>query len=259
MCGILTLITSVFPSNGSDGGGEVTPFNMCNSRGQKRPLTKEQTQAIQLWLYQSKQWRDLALLMLGTDSNLRSCDLLRLKVYDVVDIHRQVRTYIIGRQQKTNRTIECYLSEPTRHAIGHFITMSGKQSGDYLFTRLKSRKDKLANSPITREAYALRIKQWVTAIGLDPTRYSTKTLRKSRIRPILEAAKFDYQVPMAVLGHADIRSTVHYCALPTETALAISAQVQFFTPLDFETSPLASENLQKNLTKPQKGVQNEDI
>ncbi len=210
---------------------------MCNSRGQKRPLTKEQTQAIQQWLFRAKKWRDLALLMIGTDSNLRSCDLLRLKVHDVVDIHGHVRTHLIGRQQKTNRTVECYLSAPTRAAVAHFISVTDKQSGDYLFTRLKSRKDKPANSPISREAYALRIKQWVTAIGLDPARYSTKTLRKSRIRPILELANYDLQVPMVILGHADIRSTVKYCALPTETALAISAQVQFFTPLDFEPSP----------------------
>jgi len=197
--------------------------------------------------------------MLGTDSNLRSCDLRRLKVHDVVDIHGRVRSYIIGCQQKTKRTVECYLSEPTREAISHFITVTEKQSGDYLFTRLKSRKDKPANSPISREAYALRIKIWVTAIGLDPSRYSTKTLRKSRIRPILEAANHDYQVPQIVLGHADIRSTIHYCALPTETALAISAQVQFFAPLDFGDPAESAGKSQISLTKPQKGVQNEDI
>ena len=153
---------------------------------------------------------------------------------------------------KTNRTIECYLSEPTRAAVSHFIAVTEKQSGDFLFTRLKPRKDKPDNSPISREAYALRIKIWVAAIGLDPSRYSTKTLRKSRIRPILEAANNDYQVPQIVLGHADIRSTIHYCALPTETALAISAQVQFFTPLDFNNPAESAGKPQINLTKPLK-------
>ena len=73
---------------------------MSNSRDSKHPLTKTETQAIQKWLHKTKQWRDLALLMLGTDSNLRSCDLRRLKVQDVVDIHGRVRKYIIGHQRK---------------------------------------------------------------------------------------------------------------------------------------------------------------
>jgi len=203
--------------------------------GTKLPLSADHTKAIQEHLTRRKQWRDLALLMLGVDSLLRSCDLLKLTYDDVVDANGNIRTHLVRRQKKTRRTVECYLTSPTREAVELWITQSGKSSGDYLFTRLRSRSDKVANSPISRNAYALRVKSWVRTIGLDPARYSTKTLRKSRIRPILEKAGFDYQVPQILLGHTDIRSTVHYCGIARETALQIAAEVQFFDPLNLTT------------------------
>ena len=208
------------------------PTPMSANYGTKLPLSADHTKAIQEHLTRHQQWRDLTLLMLGVDSLLRSCDLLKLTYDDVIDINGNIRTYLVRRQKKTRRTVECYLTSPTRRAVELWITQSGKTNGDYLFTRLKLRSDKVANTPISRNAYALRVKSWVSAIGLDPSRYSTKTLRKSRIRPILEKAGFDYQVPQLLLGHSDIRSTVHYCGIAHETALQIAAEVQFFDPLN---------------------------
>jgi len=202
--------------------------------GRKLPLTKTEAQAIQRHLQCQKCWRDLALFMLGVDSLLRSSDLLKLRVQDVTDNHGHIRTYLSQRQKKTKRPVECYLSEPTREAVAHWIAVTDKSTDDFLFTRLKSRKD--LNTPISSTMYRLLVKQWVDAIGLDPTRYSTKSLRKSRVRPILEAANHDYQVPQILLGHADIRSTIHYAAIAEETALAVSAKVQFFNPLNLPNS-----------------------
>jgi len=175
--------------------------------GSKKPLSPEHTRAIQSFLIQERRWRDLGLFMLGVVTRL---------------------------QNKTRRPVECYISEPTRNAVKFFIEECNKQSGDYLFTRLRPRKGQNSNVPISRKAFAELVKHWVSAVGLDPTRYSTKTLRKSRVRPILEKAKFDYQVPRLLLGHSDIRSTVHYCAVAEETALQISAEVQFFDPTNFQ-------------------------
>ena len=202
--------------------------------GRKLPLSKTEAQAIQRYLQCQKCWRDLALFMLGVDSLLRSSDLLKLRVQDVTDNRGNIRTYLSQRQQKTRRPVECYLSEPTRVSVAHWIAVTDKSANAFLFTRLKSRKD--LNTAISSTMYRLLVKQWVEAIGLDPTRYSTKSLRKTRIRPILEAANHDYQVPQILLGHADIRSTIHYAAIAEETALAVSAKVQFFNPLNL-TNP----------------------
>lgn len=208
---------------------------MNNSRGDRLPLTLEQAQAVQHYLIREEAWRDLALFMVGIDSHLRASDLLRLRVTDIVNVHGQVREKITGRQQKNKSTYEGYLSSPTREAVAHWITFSSKSGTDYLFTRLKPKRGQ-ENLPISREAFGSRLKLWVTAIGLDPVHYSTKTLRKSRIRPILEAANFDYQVPQTVLNHADIRSTIQYCRVAKDHAFAISRSVEFFTPLNLTNS-----------------------
>ncbi len=202
---------------------------MSNSRGDRLPFTLEQTQDIQKWLLGTGQWRDLTLLTIGTDSHLRASDLLRLKIHDLVDIHGAVRERIFGPQKKNKSTYEGYLSAPTRDAVEHWIAVSGKTSEDYIFTGLK-RQD---GHPITREALGRRVKAWATQIGLDPTQYSTKSLRKSRVIPILEAANFDYQVPKEVLNHADIRSTIYYCKVSRTRAFTISRSVQFFNPMNF--------------------------
>jgi len=220
-----------------------------NSYGKKRPLTVVQTKQIQHYLIQNQSWRDLALFMVGVDSLLRSVDLRHLKYDDMIDVHGNVRSFIIRRQQKNKTTVECHLSKPTQAAVKFWIRSSNKASGDYLFTPLRRRKDMAHNRPISREAMGNIIKRCVTAIGLDPVRYSTKTLRCSRVRPILELAKNDYQIPRLLLGHADIRSTIHYCAVDQEQALEISKAVQFFDPMDLESPAAVNQKPHKNLTK----------
>lgn len=209
---------------------------MKNSCGDRLPLTHEQAQSIQHYLIREEEWRDLALFMVGIDSHLRASDLLKLTVRDITDTHGKVREKLIGRQQKNKSTYEGYLSSPTREAVAHWIAYEQKRDDDFLFTRLKPKIGADKNIPISREAFANRVKVWVSAIGLDPKHYSTKTLRKSRIRPILEAAGYDYQVPQTVLNHADIRSTIHYCRVERDKAFAISRSIQFFDPLNL-TNP----------------------
>jgi len=126
--------------------------------------------------------------------------------------------------------------------VAHWIRISDKHVGDYLFTRLRERCDLPTNSPISRDTIAAIVKQCASAIGLDPTRYSTKTLRKSRVTPILKLAQNDYQVPRVLLGHADIRSTIAYCAIETGRALDFSKAVQFFDPIE-------RSNLSSSFTK----------
>lgn len=225
----------------------------ANACGRKHPLSVEEAHAIQKWLIQTKSWRDLVIIMVGIDTLLRSVDLRHLKYDDVIDVHGGVRSLLLVRQRKTERTLECYLSSPTRRAIAHLIKVSGKTAGDYLFTHTKQRNDIAANTPISREALASVVKKCVAAIGLDPSRYSTKTLRCTRVRPILQYAGNDYQIPRQLLGHADIRSTVHYCAINAEEALEASRAVQFFEDLPLiasvHSTAKLSESFDKNRSK----------
>lgn len=220
------------PVSSKNGHITFSKTSMSNSTGDRLPFSLEQTQAIQHHLIRKERWRDLALFTVGVDSHLRSSDLLVLRVCDLADPNGRVRERIFGRQRKNKPTYEGYLSEPTQEAVRHWIEVSGKSSSDFLFTPIKGE----AERPIRRETFGRLVKQWAEAIGLDPIYYSTKSLRKSRIRSILEAADYDYQVPKEVLNHADIRSTIYYCRLERDRAFAISRSVKFFKPMDLHPS-----------------------
>lgn len=209
------------------------PFLMPTNVGTKSPLCPSHIKAIQAYLFDRAAWRDLALFMVAIDTLLRGCDLLKLRASDMVEESGKVRERLAIQQQKSRRTVEVQLSEPTRRALAYWLTCSGKTGPDFCFTSLA--RNGTGERPLTTAAYRQLVKKWVAAIGLDPARYSTKTLRKSRVRPILEAAGLDYQVPQILLGHADIRSTIHYAGIAQEHALAIGAQVQVFERQSFPT------------------------
>lgn len=60
------------------------PWNKGKLTGQKRPFTLRQIWEIRIRLQIAGRVRDLALFNLGIDSKLRGCDLVRLRVSDVV-------------------------------------------------------------------------------------------------------------------------------------------------------------------------------
>ena len=61
-----------------------TPWNKGRLIGQKRPLLAKQVWAIRARLELVGNLRDLALFNLAIDSKFRGCDLVRLKVTDLV-------------------------------------------------------------------------------------------------------------------------------------------------------------------------------
>jgi len=200
--------------------------------GKKLALTKSETITIQKMLIRQQRWRDLALFMLGIDSLLRVSDLLKLRVSNVADTNGQVQSQFHFTQTKTKRSVEIYLTLPTQQAVKHWIQSSSKNSEDYLFTRLRRRGN--PNTPISDIMLRLLIKEWVEAIGLDPKRYSSKTLRKTRVRALLETANYDYAVVQKLLGHSNLQSTIHYVDLAQDTAKQCAERVQYFEPLPLQ-------------------------
>lgn len=64
--------------------GHVTPWNKGKLLGQKPPLKLKEIWAIRIRLQLDHRARDLALFNLAIDSKLRGCDLVGLRVHDVV-------------------------------------------------------------------------------------------------------------------------------------------------------------------------------
>ena len=95
--------------------------SMARLTGQKPPLKPREVWAIRVRLQIAGKPRDLALFNLAIDSKLRSCDLVALRVSDVVT-GDNVRERAVIIQQKTGRPVQFELTEPTRRAISAWIT-----------------------------------------------------------------------------------------------------------------------------------------
>ena len=96
------------------------PWKKGRLIGQKRPLLPKQVWAIRARLELAGNLRDLALFNLAIDSKLRGCDLVRLKVVELVSNDRiRERASII--QSKTNRPVQFEVSESTRDSLWKWL------------------------------------------------------------------------------------------------------------------------------------------
>ena len=121
----------------------VTPkrktWNKGRIIGQKRPLLPKQVWAIRTRLEITGNLRDVALFNVAIDSKLRGCDLVRLKVTDLVTADR-VRERASVIQSKTNRPVQFELTENTRESIANWVFMPEMVGCGFMFpSRLHDR------------------------------------------------------------------------------------------------------------------------
>ena len=100
--------------------------------GQKRPLLAKQVWAIRARLELAGNPRDLALFNLAIDSKLRGCDLVRLKVTDLV-VSDRVRERVTVVQSKTQRLVQFEVSENTRDSIWKWVCRPEMLGCTFLF------------------------------------------------------------------------------------------------------------------------------
>ena len=81
--------------------------------GINRPLTQKQICAISFHLDREARLRERALFGLAIDSKLRRCDLVKMKIGDIV-AGEDIRTRAIAIQQKTNRPVQFKLTGDVR-------------------------------------------------------------------------------------------------------------------------------------------------
>ncbi len=96
------------------------PWNKGRLIGQERPLLPRQVWAIRARLEIAGNLRDLALFNLAIDSKLRGCDLVRLKVADLV-VGGSVRDRVSVIQSKTGRSVQFEVSENTRKSVLEWV------------------------------------------------------------------------------------------------------------------------------------------
>lgn len=84
--------------------------------GTKRPLTKKEIWAVRFHLDREGRLKDKALFDLAIDSKLRGCDLVKIKIGDVV-AGVEVRSRATVIQQKTNRPVQLELTVDVRATL----------------------------------------------------------------------------------------------------------------------------------------------
>lgn len=149
---------------------ELRPWNEGRLLGAKRPLKPQQVWAIRFWLDQHRRLRDRALFDFATDSKLRGCDVVRVRIGDTVAGGR-IRDRAVVVQQKTKRPVQFELVDPARKSLLAWLECRGGTLNDFVFP---SRNDYMGH--ISTRQYARLVRELVAGIGFRrrntvPTRF----------------------------------------------------------------------------------------
>lgn len=88
--------------------------------GQKRPLKPKHVWATRVRIELTENHRDLALFNMAIDSKLRGCDLVRIKVVDVM-ASGQIKERSSVLQSKTQKPVRFEISEGTRTSVAKWM------------------------------------------------------------------------------------------------------------------------------------------
>ena len=108
------------------------PWNAGRKLGGKRALKPQQVWAIRFRLDRERRLRDRAMFDLAIDSKLRGCDVVKIKIGELVSGGR-VRSRAIVIQQKTGRPVQFELLEHTRGSILAWLECRGGTLDDFVF------------------------------------------------------------------------------------------------------------------------------
>lgn len=205
-------------SNNNLAAGKI-PWNKGKLVGQKSPLKLKEIWAIRTRLQLANQVRDLALFNLAIDSKLRGCDLVGMRVGDVMQGNRVVPRAIV-KQHKTNRPVQFEITAQSRDAILAWINKAHLTAEQCLF---KSRLEK--STHISTRQYSRIVDSWVESIGLDSSAYGTHTLRRTKATLIYRQTK-NLRAVQLLLGHTKLESTVRYLGIEVDDALDIAEQTE---------------------------------
>jgi integrase len=195
------------------------PWNKGKLLGQKPPLKLKEIWAIRIRLQLDHRTRELALFNLAVDSKLRGCDLVGLRVHDVVQ-GRGVVPRAMVMQKKTQRPVQFEITEQTRDAVAAWIAIAHLKPEQFLFP------SRVSESPhISTRQYHRIVGSWVGSIGLDPAGYGTHSLRRTKATLIYRRTR-NLRAVQLLLGHSKLESTVRYLGIEVDDALEIAEQTE---------------------------------
>ena len=193
----------------------VTPWNKGAFVGPKPPLKPKQVWSIRLTLQRESRIRDVALFDLAINSKLRGCDLVQLRIGQIV-INATARHRATIVQQKTGTPVQFELTAQTRESLIAWLTHRGGGLQDFVSP---SRAD--ADGHISTRQYARLVGDWVESIGLGRSAYGTHSLRRTKVALIYKRTG-NLRAVQILFGHTKLESTVRYLGVDAEDALALS-------------------------------------
>ena len=194
---------------------ERCPWNEGRLRGAKRALKQQQVWAIRFWLDQHRRLRDRALIDFAIDSKLRGCDVVKVRISDVVSGGR-VRDRAMVVQQKTKRPVQFEMMHTARETMRAWLERRGRALSDYVFPKRNNHMGHMS----TRQ-YARLVHKWVIGISLELHAYGTHSLRRTKASIVYKATG-NLRAVQILLGHAKIDSTVRYLGVDVEDALELA-------------------------------------
>lgn len=200
---------------------DAAPARICRAWnkgllvGPKLALKPKQVWAVRFHLKREGRLRDLAMFDLAIDSKLRGCDLVQLRIGDVLSAG-VVRSRALVTQQKTGRAVQFEVTQGTRESVITWVRARGGRLDEYLFP---SRR--YEGRCITTRQYARLLKKWLAEVGIEPSAYGTHSLRRTKVALIYRQTG-NLRAVQILLGHTKLDSTVRYLGVDIEDALALA-------------------------------------
>lgn len=198
---------------------ERRPWNAGQEVGPKRPLRPRDIWAIRFFLDEHKRIRDRALFDLAIDSKLRGCDLVKMRIGDLVS-GGSLRNRATVIQQKTSKPVQFEIMTEARNSLTAWLARRGGTLRDFVFP---SRVDYLGH--LSTRQYARLLDEWVSTIGLDHREYGTHSLRRTKASLIYKATG-NLRAVQILLGHTNIENTVRYLGVDIDDALTLSERTE---------------------------------
>ena len=201
------------------GARERRPWNAGNMVGAKRPLKPRDVWAIRFFLDEHRRLRDRALFDLAIDSKLRGCDLVKIKIGDIVT-NGAIRNRATVIQQKTKRPVQFELMTEARKSLLTWLNRRVGSLEDFIFP---SRVNYMGH--LSTRQYARLVDEWVGAIGLDVREYGTHTMRRTKASLIYKATG-NLRAVQILLGHTNIENTVRYLGVDMDDAITLAERTE---------------------------------
>lgn len=187
--------------------------------GAKLPLRPMHVWAIRVRLQIEQRVRDLALFNIALDSKLRGCDVVSLRLPDIL-AGCALRRRAIVIQQKTGRPVQFEITEQARRSLADWLKIRRGEPNSWLFP---SRM--FPGAHLSTRQYIRLVKTWIAQIGLEPADYGTHSLRRTKVS-MLYRKTGNLRACQLLLGHTKLESTVRYLGVELDDALELSEALE---------------------------------